>query len=54
VDNFQTAYRRARQRFGEAWVLRSNDEQAEAVSKELRALKEERVATPADHTEEPR
>jgi hypothetical protein len=48
-DTFQMAYRRARQKIGEAaWPLLSNDQQAEAVAKELRALEAERLAKPGD------
>jgi hypothetical protein len=52
-DNFQTAYKRARQKIGAAaWTLLSNDLQAEAVSRELRALESERLRNPGDDAKE--
>jgi hypothetical protein len=52
-DNFQTAYRRARLKIGEAaWPLLSNDQQAEAISRELRAMEAERLIRPEDDGEE--
>jgi hypothetical protein len=48
-DNFQRAYRRAREKIGEAeWPLLSSEQQSEAVARELRALEAERPARPAD------
>jgi hypothetical protein len=41
--SFQAAYRRARQKIGEAaWALLSTKEREEAVARELRAIEEER------------
>jgi hypothetical protein len=43
ADDFETAYRRARHKIGEAeWASLSDQEQEEAVNAELRALEAER------------
>lgn len=48
-DYFRTAYRRAREKVGEAaWSRLSNQEQAEAVTRELEALAAERHERPGD------
>lgn len=53
-DNFETAYRRARQKIGEAaWPLLSDREQQEAVQEELRALEAERSRKPGDDPKTP-
>lgn len=53
-DNFETAYKRARQKIGEeAWSLLSDREQEEAVTEELRALEAERSGKPADDPKDP-
>ena len=47
--NFQAAYRRARERIGEAaWALLSDKEREEAVARELRAIEAERPAGSGD------
>jgi hypothetical protein len=53
MDEFQLAYRLARQRFGDGWVLLSSDKQAEAVTKELRIVQEERLTQLPDNGNEP-
>jgi hypothetical protein len=51
ADDFETAYRRARQKAGETqWVLLSDKEQEDAVREELRALEAERRGGPVDGT----
>jgi len=52
-DNFQRAYRRARDKIGDAeWSLLSSEQQADAVARELRALEAERPARPPDDDKE--
>jgi hypothetical protein len=47
--NFQAAYRRARDKIGEAaWALLSDKEREEAVAEELRAIDAERPAGSGD------
>ena len=41
-DDFTRAHQRARRKIGEAWPLLSDEEQEEAVAREMRALEEER------------
>jgi hypothetical protein len=47
--NFNAAYRRAREKIGEAaWALLSNKEREEAVARELREIEPERPAGSGD------
>jgi hypothetical protein len=47
--NFQAAYRRAREKIGEAaWALLSNKEREEAIARELREIDAERSAGSGD------
>jgi hypothetical protein len=50
---FQAAYRRARDKIGEAaWALLSDKEREDAVASELRAMEEERRRQPGGDTKQ--